>query len=218
MTFVPANLKKKSSGKVTADEWNSIVDELVDLRAYANNMSRCITLLSPPSIEGAPLQGLDTSSGLGYGSNAKVMGLVSGQYYRKNKGTICKFGLYDFADAIYYWAAAETPDKMLRITLNYRPTPSDIKQGKMPPSYSEEVFIHDWKNPATGNCTFVDQMNSAVGGAYIYEYKIDNPPGNSVRQISDITFEDNKDLGVSVFNAIQYVTKSRPLQDYSGIK
>src|SRR5574341_2080361 len=94
---------KKPGDMIKSDEWNKILDELIELRKYIDNMARNVTLTALASPVGNSRNlSTDVSDDFNYGTD--VMGLITKQYYvgGKETGEICRFGINDFADMIYY--------------------------------------------------------------------------------------------------------------------
>ncbi len=198
--------KYKSPGDlIRSEEWNQILDELIDLRKHIDEMSIRGTLTGLESPTGTSCGlGKDAPQDLNY--ETEVMGLITKQYYvgEAEVGEICTFGINNFADLIYYWSAATVGgDDVLRMTLEYTDGSTYT---------SDKLFIHQWselkhkgdKNP------YVEYLLSPNRRVW-YKYAIQNPhPDNEIRSI---TFEDvSPNSGARIANVVQYVTRVMPLQ------
>ena len=195
---------KKPGDLIKSEEWNEILEELVNLRKYIENMTRSITLTSLISpIGDSQSLSKDVPEEFDYGIN--VMGLITKQYYvgESETGRICKFGIHDFADIIHYWSGAAKGDiEALRITLEY-------VDGTI--FNSESLFTHEWSNlrPKGDNNPYVEYLQSPNQRLW-YKYELENP--NPKMGIRYITFEDvSEESAVRIANLLQYVTRVKPL-------
>lgn len=205
MGFEP--VYKKPADLIRSEEWNRILDELVDLRKTIGTLTQGVTLtgLESPFGLSATLRP-DLSEDFNYGID--VMGLLTRQYYRAGKGAgICRFGIDDFAQVLFYWAGAfPSGTDALRITLEYFDGTTFV---------SENLFIHELiqlrtkgkKNPYTEYLTTPNQH-------IWYKYGFVNPePAKAIRHV---TFEDMTQINsVRIGNVLQYITLIRPLEDYT---
>jgi len=195
---------KKPGDLIKSDEWNMILEELIELRKYIESMTRSVTLTSLASPLGTSRNlSTDVPEDFNYGTD--VMGLITKQYYvgAKETGKICQFGIHDCADVIHYWSGAAIGDKeALQITLEYTDDTT---------STSEKLFIHEWselrrkgsKNP------YVEYLQSPNQRLW-YKYTLENPsPEKGIRYI---TFEDvSEESAVRIANVIHYMTRVKPL-------
>jgi hypothetical protein len=203
MEFVPEY--KKPGDLIRSEEWNKILDELVNLKKYIENMSRTVTLTSLASPIGRQFElSAGVTEEFNYGIN--VMGLITRQYYLggKETGDICKFGLNDQADIISYWSGAANGDKdALEIMIEYVDGSNFT---------SEKLFIHEWSNlRAKGNKNpYVEYLQSPNQRLW-YRYLLVNPhPEISIRFI---TFRDiNPECATRIANVIHYTTRVKQLQ------
>jgi len=204
MGFEP--VYKKPADIIRSEEWNKILDELVDLRKTIRNMTRCVTLTlleSPLGLSGKLKS--DVPEEFNYGLD--VIGLLTRQYYHSEKGTgICRFGVDDHAEIIYYWSGA-FPDgaETLRISLEYIDGATFT---------SDNLFIHGLtqlkpkgtKNPYT---EYLISPNQRIW----YKYGVVNPEPEKI--IRYITFEDlSPKSTIRIGNVIQYITRVRPFTTY----
>lgn len=202
MDFEPTY--KKPGDLIKSEEWNEILEELIGLRKYIENMTRSVTLSSLISPLGdSKSLSTDVPDKFNYGTD--VMGLITKQYYvgETEKGYICKFGIHDFADIIYYWSGAAMGDnEALKISLEY-------VDGTI--FNSENLFIHEWSNlrPKGGNNPYVEYLQSPNQRLW-YKYELVNPsPEKGIRYI---TFEDvSEESAPRIANILQYVTRVKPL-------
>jgi hypothetical protein len=198
--------KYKNPGDlIRSEEWNQILDELIDLRKHIDEMSSRDTLTSLESPTGTSC-GLGTNAPQDLNYDTEVMGQITKQYYvgGAEVGEICKFGINNFADIIYYWSAATVGgDDVLKVTLEYTDGSTFT---------SDKLFIHSWselsrkgdKNP------YVEYLLSPNRRVW-YKYALQNPhPDNEIRSI---TFEDvSANSGARIANVVQYVARVMSLQ------
>ncbi len=207
MVFEPAY--KKPGDLIKSDEWNKIIDELVFLRKYIESMSRNVTLTSLSSPIGIS-RNLSTDVPEDFNYGIDVMGLITKQYYmgEKETGEICRFGINDSADIIYYWSGAAKGDsESLKITLEYVDGTTFS---------SEKLFIHEWSKlrPKGNKNPYVEYLQSPNQRLW-YRYGFENP--GPEKEIRYITFEDiSTDSAVRIANVIQYTTRVKPLASSAG--
>jgi hypothetical protein len=208
MGFEP--VYKKPADIIRSEEWNKILDELVDLRKTISGMTYSVTLTSLESPFGlsARLKS-ELSEDFNYGMD--VMGLITRQYYRADKGSgICRFGVDNYGEILSYWAGAfPSGAEALRITLEYIDGTSFV---------SENQFIHELtqlkpkgkKNPYTEYLTSPNQH-------LWYKYSLINPSPEKI--IRHVTFEDmTAKSTVRIGDVIDYLTRIRPLPEYTEKK
>jgi len=208
MVFKP--VYKKPSDLIESKEWNQILDELVDLRATLDALRYSVTLTSLESQVGlsAGLR-METSEEVNFGM--EHYGLLSQQYFRSDKGAgICRFGIDDYAEVIYYWAGAyPTGAEALRITLEYVDNP---------PFSTENLFIHELTElrPKGKKHPYAAYLNFP-NGKVLYKYGLINPePEYKIRHI---IFEDTAPKAtVHIGNALVYIAKLQPISDHTGKK
>jgi hypothetical protein len=195
---------KKPGDLIRSEEWNTLQDELVVLRKYIENMTRSITLtaLESPTGKSRNLK-TDVPEEFNYGTD--VLGLITSQYVSGEKeiAEICKFGIIDYADVIYYWSGAIKGDQhALEITLEFF-------DGTI--FTSENLFIHEWSKlrPKGNQNPWVEYLYSPNQRLW-YKYGLKNPsPEKSIRFI---TFRDTSpESGVRIANVLQYTTRVAPL-------
>jgi hypothetical protein len=208
MGFEP--VYKKPADIIRSEEWNKILDELVDLRKTIGTMTHGVTLTSLESPFGlsARLKS-ELSDDFNYGM--EVMGLLTRQYFRADKGSgICRFGVDSYAEILYYWAGAfPSGAEALRITLEYIDGTTFV---------SENLFVHELtqlkpkgkKNPYTEYLTSPNQH-------LWYKYGLINPEPEKI--IRHITFEDmTAKSAIRIGNVIQYIARIRPVSEYTEKK
>lgn len=200
MVFEP--IYKKPGDLVRSDEWNQIVDELVFLRKYIESMSRSVTLTSLSSPTGISSNlSTDVSDDFKYGTD--VMGLITKQYNRSDKGEICRFGINDYADVIYYWSGAANGDReLLQITLEYVDGATFTL---------ENQYIHEWSKlrPKGNKNPYFEYLQSPNQHLW-YRYGFENP--SPEKEIRLIIFEYISTEGVvRIANVVQYSTRLKPL-------
>ena len=197
-------LYKNPGDLIKSDEWNKIINELIELRKYINNMTRAVTLTSLSSPTGVSYSlSKDVPEDFNYEIN--VMGLITRQYYVgvKEIGEICAFGISDFADMINYWSGATNGDtEALKITLEYVDGTNFV---------SDKLFIHEWSKlrPKGNKNPYVEYLQSP-NERFWYKYAIVNP--NPDKEIRYITFEEiSTRSGARIGNVLHYVTRIMPL-------
>ncbi len=202
MDFEP--VYKKPGELIKSDEWNKILDELINLRKFIETMTRSVTLTSLASPIGASYS-LSTGMPDDFNYGTDVMGLITRQYYVRTKeaGEICRFGIHDFADVIYYWSGVAKGDRdSLKITLEYVDGMTFA---------SEKLFIHEWSKlkPKGSKNPYAEYLHSPNQRVW-YKYGLDNPsPEKGIRYI---TFEDvSAGAAVRIANVLHYVTRVKPL-------
>lgn len=195
---------KKPGDLIRSEEWNRIMDELVELRGYIDNMTRSVTLTGLNSPVGSAYNlSSGTSEDFNYGID--VMGLISKQYYlgKKETGDICRFGVTDFADVVSYWSGAANGDReALEVQLEY----VDGSVYK-----TDGLYVHEWSNlrPRGTKNPYVEYLQSPNQCLW-YRYVLANP--NPEKEIRQIAFRDTSaDVAVRIANVLHYVTRVRPL-------
>ncbi len=196
---------KKPGETIRSEDWNRIQDELVALRKYTSNMTRSTMLTGLESPIGTS-QSLSTGENEEFDYGIDVLGLITKQYYlgSGDVGDICRFGITDYADIIYYWSGAANGDKEgLQISLEY----FDGSEWT-----ADNLYIHEWsrlrpkgeKNPWT---EYLYSPNQHLW----YKYALRNP--NPEKGIRFISFKDTSPIaGVRIANVMQYVTRLWPLE------
>jgi hypothetical protein len=178
------------------------MDEMVYLKKYIESMSRNVTLTSLSSPIGISCNlSTDAPEDFNYGIN--VMGLITKQYSGGAKGEICRFGITDYADIIYYWSGAAKGDReLLQITLEYVDGTTFT---------SEKLFIHEWsKLRPKGNKNPYNEYLQSPNQHLWYKYGFENP--SPEKEIRYMTFEDISYEGVvRIANVIHYSTRVKPL-------
>lgn len=196
---------KKPGDTIRSDDWNKVQDELVDLRRYIKNMTRTtiLTGLESPIGTTQPLSQSDSAE-FDYGTS--VLGLITRQYYlgSGDVGDICKFGITDYADIIYYWSGAASGDKeSLQISLEYFDGTEKT---------SENLFIHEWSRlrPKGEKNPWNEYLYSPNQRLW-YKYPLKNP--SPEKAIRFITFKNTSPVAkVRIANVMQYVARIWPLE------
>lgn len=196
---------KKPGDLIRSEEWNTLQDELVVLKNYIESMTRSITLTALESPSGKA-QNLKTNVSEEFDYGTDVLGLITKQYISGEQETaeICKFGVIDRADILYYWAGAIKGDQQaLEITLEFF-------DGTI--FTSESLFIHEWSKlrPKGNYNPWVEYLYSPNQRLW-YKYALKNPsPEKSIRFI---TFRDTSpESGIRIANVLQYTTRIAPLE------
>ena len=209
-------IKKNPGEVIRSEDWNQIQDDVkIDLedlreqirilREYIDSMAKAVTLTNLDSPVGVNY-GLDEDVPGSVGNySTRVLGYLTRQWVLglDRTGDICKFGVLDFFDLLYYWAGANRSDQgCLEITLEY-------VDGTM---YSEsDVFIHDWSQlRVKGDQNPYHEYLLSPNERVWYKYAIRNPnPDKEVRYISfkDISPENSPRIA----NIIQHIARLRPV-------
>lgn len=204
MVFDP--VVKKPGDIIRSDEWNKIIEELVTLRKYIDNMTRSVTLTSLPSPIGTAYN-LSTGVPEDFNYGTDVLGLISKQYYigKAETGEICKFGLNDYADIVLYWSGATNGDKeAIEVQIEYIDGTTFV---------SEKLVIHEWTNlrPKGSKNPYVEYLQSPNQRLW-YKYALVNP--NPDKAIRYIIFRDiAKETAIRIANVIHYTTRVRQLPE-----
>lgn len=209
MAFDP--VYKKPGDIIRSDEWNKIIEELVYLRKYVDNMTRSVTLTGLPSPGGTAY---DLSTGVpeefNYGTD--VLGLIDKQYYlgKAETGDICKFGINDYADIVSYWSGAANGDReAIEIVIEYI-------DGSV--YTTDKLVIHEWTNlrPKGNKNPYVEYLQSPSQRLW-YKYSLINP--SAEKAIRYITFRDiGKDTAVRIANVLHYTARVRQLPPSEAAK
>jgi hypothetical protein len=197
--------RKKPGDLIRSEDWNALVDEVIFLRKYIGNMTRSVTLTHLESPSGkSQLLSSGVQEEFNYGTD--VLGLITRQFYTTGEeiGEVCKYGLIDYADIIYYWAGAMNGDrKALEITLEYFDGTNYT---------SDSLLIHEWSKlrPKGKENPWVEYLYSPNQRLW-YKYALKNPsPDKGIRFI---TFRDtSSETGIRIANVLQYVTRIWPLE------
>jgi len=202
---------KKSGDLIKSEDWNATQEEIRKLYEYINSMASTINLVNLESSDGIPYDLTEKISGddLDYGS--RVVGHITKQWYKpwdesKSETKICKFGIVDYSDIIYYWAAAGNGDRVtLKITL-------EDEDGNI--TSIEDLFIHERSRmrPKGANNPYIEFLSSPNDYKW-YKYKIKNPnPGKRLRHIT--FYNTNRECTSRIGNVIQYVTKIKSIDKF----
>lgn len=179
-----------------------MLDELIDLRKYIENMARSVTLTSLASPVGSSY-GLTTNVPDEFNYGIDVLGLITRQYYmgKKQTGDICKFGVTDYADMVSYWSGAANGDReALEIFIEFL-------DGSV--FRSDKLFIHEWSNlrPKGLKNPYLEYLLSPKERIW-YRYALVNP--HPEKEIRYITFRDvSEESAVRIANVLHYVTRVR---------
>ena len=207
----------KNPGEVIkSEDWNKIQEEVKTdlealeneiriLRDYIDRMAKSVTLTNLDSPVGRSHKLNEVIQGEVGDYATNVIGYITNQWTlgRDQTGEICRFGVLDYFDILYYWAGASLSEKgCLEITLEY--VDGTIHS-------VSDLFIHDWTQlRVQGDINpFIEYLLSPNERVW-YKYQIKNPnPDKEVRYISfkDIDEENSPRIG----NVIQHVARIRPV-------
>lgn len=203
---VSTSLKKKPGDLIRSGDWNEIVDQLMKLKEYVDNMGESVTLTELQSTVGRAHNLDEVIKGETKSYGVKTMGLLTKQWISATQGIgdICRFGVTDYFDVLYYWAAAGNGNKnTLDITLEYV----------------------DGSEQNVGTNLFVNEKNritpTEVTNAYVeylytddgvwYKYKCRN--SRSAEEVRYVKFKNtNQDCITRIGNVIHLKSKIRPVE------
>ena len=199
---------KKPGDLIKSEDWNTTQEEIKKLYEYINRMASAITLVNLESSGGIPYDLTEKIPGddLDYGS--RVVGHITKQWYKpwdetRQETKICKFGIVDYADIIYYWAGAGNGDKKtLKISL-------EDEEGNI--TSIEDLFIHERSRlrPKGEDNPYIEFLSSPNDYKW-YKYKVANPnPENMLRYIT--FYNTDRECTPRIGNVIQYVTKIKSI-------
>lgn len=200
---------------IASEDWNKIQEDIRDdveeldkkigeLKGYVENMMYGVTLTELKSPVGSSYNLDENIPGETENYGASVVGNITKQWdINKEKGIVCRFGIVDAVDILYYWGGAKDGDKKtLKITIEY--VDGDVYS-------ADELFIHECselrkkgkENP------YVEYLLSPNEKVW-YKYMLKNPkPEKEVRYLS---FENtNQNCSLRIGNVIQYLTKIKNL-------
>jgi hypothetical protein len=201
---------KKPGDVIRSEDWNKIQEDikadLERIEEYISKMTETVTLTNVESPVGKSFNLMDIVPGETSSYNSNVMGLITKQWLlEKGKvGEICRFGVMDSFDILYYWSGAENGDKKtLNIVLEYMDgTTAGI----------EGLFIHDRTKlrPAGQDNPYIEYILSPNERVW-YKYQIVNP--NPEKEVRYISFKNvNAECTPRIGNVIQYKTRIKPLK------
>lgn len=206
-------IRKNPGDILRSEDWNQmqedmksemerLLEEIRVLRKYIDTMAKSVTLTNMESPIGASY-GLNDASVGDYATT--VLGYISRQYIvgEGNTGEICKFGVLDFFDLLYYWAGALQSDKeCLEMTLEYVDGTIHIQP---------DLFLHNYTQlQVKGDRNPYHEYLLSPNERVWYKYAIRNPyPDKEVRYVS---FKDtDEDNAPRIANVIQHLARVRPV-------
>lgn len=210
-------IRKKPGELIRSEDWNKIqediksdlerlVGEIQSLREYIDSMAKSVTLINLDSPIGLSYR-LDEDVPGEVGNYAtSVMGYITKQWIlgKGRTGEICRFGILDFFDLLYYWSGAENGGtKTLEITLEY-------VDGTM--HTASDLFINKWTElrPRGAENPYAEYLLSPNERVW-YKYALRNP--NPDKEVRYVSFKDvNEESGPRIANVIQHVARIRPVQ------
>ena len=210
-------IRKKPGELIRSEDWNKIQEDIKSdldrleeairsLRAYIDSMAKSVTLINLDSPIGLSYR-LDEDVPGEVGNYAiSVMAYISKQWVlgMGRTGEICRFGILDFFDLLYYWSGSENGDKAtLEITLEY-------VDGTM--HTESDLFINEWMElrPRGADNPYAEYL-LAPNERVWYKYALRNP--NPDKEVRYVTFRDvNEECAPRIANVIQHVARIRPVQ------
>ena len=199
---------------IRSEDWNRIqedikadLDDLNEkiskLKEYVEGMLHSVTLTDVKSPIGISYNLDEPVPGETENYGTTIVGHITKQWCigNGNTGRICRFGIIDLMDVLYYWAGAGGGDKKtLKIMIEY--VDGDTHT-------TDELFIHEYSElrPKGGENPYVEYLLSPNENVW-YKYMLQNPkPDKEVRYIY---FENvGSACTPRIGNVIQYLTKIR---------
>lgn len=193
--------KMQEDIKHDIEELNKKIEELKD---YVKNMLYSVTLTELKSPIGSSYNLDENIPGETENYGGSVVGNITKQWsIGKKKGVVCRFGIIDFVDVLYYWAGANNGDKKtLKITMEY--VDGNIHS-------TDELFIHECSElrPKGTENPYVEYLLSPNENVW-YKYMLKNP--NPEKEVRYIFFENtNQNCSLRIGNVIQYLTRIKNL-------
>ena len=209
-------IRKKPGELIRSEDWNKIQDEiktdlmklqgeLRSLREYLDTMAKSVTLINLESPVGV-YYGLNEDVPGEVGNYATpVLGYITKQFVLglENTGDICRFGILDFFDVLYYWSGARNGEKeSLEITLEYVDGTIHT-EGDLFINECNDLTTRGEQNP------YVEYLTAPSEWVW-YKYALKNPrPNIEVRYVS---FKDiNDESAPRIANVIQHIARIRPV-------
>ncbi len=208
---------RKSPGElIRSEDWNkiqedvktdleSLEEEIRVLRAYIDSMAKSVTLTNLDSPVGRSYRLDEDVPGVAGNYATSVLGYITRQWVlgMEETGEVCKFGVLDYFDVLYYWSGAERSGKgTLEIAFEY-------VDGTM--HLEGDLLVHDWtqlqvkgdKNP------YMEYLLSPNERVW-YKYAIKNP--NPDKEVRHVSFKDTDEGNAPrIANVIQHVARIRPV-------
>ena len=209
-------LKKKPGDVIRAEDWNKIQEDILkelqalekrieDLRTLINSMTESTIIVDPKSSFGKCYD-LDVNiPGESSNYGAKVVGHIFKQWVLEpgRTGVICRFGILDYIDILYYWSGAGNGDKeTLKITFEYVDGTSET---------IDKIYIHEFTElrPKGSANPYVEYLLSPTEHVW-YKYMLKNP--HPEKEVRYITFENiNPQCTPRIGNVIQYLSKIKTM-------
>jgi len=211
-------IRKKPGELIRSEDWNKMQEdiqadlirlgaEIRSLRDYIDRMAKSVTLINLDSPVGLSYRLDEVVPGETGDYATSVLGYIARQWLlgRGRTGEICRFGVLDFFDLLYYWSGAENGETVtLEITLEY-------VDGTM--HTASNLFINEWtelmpRSTANPYAEYLLSPNERVW----YKYPLRNP--NPDKEVRYVSFRDiNADAGPRIANVIQHVARIRPISD-----
>jgi hypothetical protein len=209
-------IRKEPGELIRSEDWNKIQEdikaelvrlgeEIRNLREYIDSMAKSVTLINLDSPIGLSYRLDEDVPGETGNYATSVLGYITRQWIlgRERMDEICRFGVLDYFDLLYYWSGAENGEKVtLEITLEY-------VDGTM--HTSSELFINEWTElmPRSTENPYVEYLLSPNERVW-YKYALRNP--NPDKEVRYVSFRDiNEEVGPRIANVIQHVARIRPI-------
>ena len=209
-------IRKKPGELIRSEDWNKIQedvkrdldrleDDIQKLRKYVDNMSLSVTLTNMDSPVGSSYGLYEVVPGETGNYAISVLGYITRQWIlgRGKKGEICRFGVLDYFDLLYYWSGAENGEKAtLEIALEYVDGTTHTVSN---------LFVNEWTElrPRSKENPYEEYLLSPNERVW-YKYSLRNPnPDKEVRYVSFRSI--GEDSAPRIANVIQHVARIRPV-------
>jgi len=211
-------IRKKPGELIRSEDWNTMQEdiqadllrlaaELRSLREYIDRMAKSVTLINLDSPVGSSYRLNEVVAGEVGDYATSVLGYISRQWILGvgQTGEICRFGVLDFFDLLYYWSGAENGERVtLEITVEY-------VDGTL--YTASDLFVNEWTELMPRNTTnpYAEYLLSPNERVW-YKYALRNP--NPDKEVRYVSFRDiNADAGPRIANVIQHVARIRPIPE-----
>lgn len=209
-------IKRKPGELIRSEDWNKIQEdiradlieleeEIRRLREYIDSLTETVVMTNLQSPTGTTYNLNEDVPGESGNYAASVVGHITKQWVlgRGKTGEICRLGVLNFFDVLYYWAGADNGDKKtLEITLEYVDGTTYTVR---------DLFIHECKElriKGTDN-PYVEYLLSPNERVW-YKYELKNP--NPDKEVRYVVFKDtNEECAPRIGNVLQFITKLKPL-------
>lgn len=210
-------IRKKPGELIRSEDWNKMQEDMKadlerlegriqELRRYVDNMAGSVTLINLDSPIGTSFNLDENVPGETNNYGTSVMGYITKQWVAgmAKTGEICRFGILDFFDILYYWSGAEKGDKKtLEVTLEYVDGTTHTER---------DLFIHEWSELRAKGAEnpYVEYLLSPNERVW-YKYALKNP--NPDKEVRHASFTDTgTECAPRIANTVQHIARIRPIK------